>query len=75
MTTWLIVPPDQLDDLAALNAINPLKNCTCVQTYGGLYLTNADKLGDTYWADYQEWLQALEVFEGEPDIIPPPNEG
>jgi len=73
MNEWLTVTDDQLTALNAINDAHPDQKCTAVQTIDSVWVTSADKLGDSYWKDWQEFLQGLTPFEGTP-VFPTPSD-
>lgn len=68
MNNWLIVSNDQLTALNAINDAHPDQKCTAVQTTDGIWVTSSDKIGDSYWSDWQDFLQSLTPFEGTPSF-------
>ena len=66
MTTWLIIPTNRINELDEINAQFNDKLCSYLETNDGVLLTNADKLNDPYWSEYQEFLCSLTQFEGQP---------
>jgi hypothetical protein len=63
---WLIVTPSQNAELEAINEAHPFQKCEPVETADGVLVTTTDKIGSSYWADWQEWLLSLAPFEGTP---------
>ena len=68
MNEWLIVTDEQLIALNNINDAHSDQKCTAIQTTDGTWVTSADKLGSEYWTDWQELLQSLTPFEGEPSF-------
>jgi hypothetical protein len=68
MNNWLIITDEQLITLNAINDAHDSAKCTALQTVDGIWVTSADKLGSEYWTDWQELLQSLTPFEGEPSF-------
>jgi hypothetical protein len=63
---WLIVTPEQNSELDVINNAHPFQKCSPVETADGIFVTTTDKIGSSYWADWQEWLLSLTPFEGTP---------
>ena len=68
MSEWLIVPSDRLAELDAINAAHEGQRCTALQTTTGVWVTGSDKLEDSYWADWHEFLDSLSEFVGMPEF-------
>jgi hypothetical protein len=67
--SWLILPPDQQDALAALNAAQTDRAISPVSTADGILLIGADLLGDPFWDDYQALLVMLSPYVGDPIFL------
>jgi hypothetical protein len=68
MNNWLIVTDEQLVVLNEINDQHSHAKCTALQTTDGIWVTSADKINNEYWTDWQEFLQSLTPFEGEPSF-------
>ena len=68
MNNWLIVTDEQLIALNAINDLHDSAKCNAIQTVDGTWVTSADKINNEYWTDWQELLQSLTPFEGEPSF-------
>jgi hypothetical protein len=71
---WLIVTPSQNAELEAINDAHSFQKCQPIETADGFLITTTDKIGSSYWADWQEWLLSLTPFEGTPVWPTPPVE-
>jgi hypothetical protein len=71
---WLIVPEDKLAELQAINEVHEDRKCEPMQTTTGVWVTGADKLGDSYWVDWHDFLSSLTEFEGVPEFPRPEEE-
>jgi hypothetical protein len=71
MNEWLIVTNDQLTALNTINDAHSDQKCTAVQTTDSIWVTSADKIGNNYWADWQDFLQSLTPFQGIPTFPTP----
>jgi hypothetical protein len=63
---WLIVTPEKLVELQEINLRFSDRKCTPAKTNEGVLVTNADKLQDSYWESYHQFLSSLTPFKGTP---------
>lgn len=57
---WLVVSPESLAELERLNAAHEDRKIEPVPCGDGTLLVSDDVIGDSYWADYSEWLSGLQ---------------
>jgi hypothetical protein len=72
MSLFLIVPKERVSEMDDINSGFSDRVSTTTETIDGVLLTNADKLEDTYWKAYHDFLSSLSAFTGQPIWPTPP---
>lgn len=69
---WLIVTPEKMVELDAINALFTDRKATPQITTDGTLIIWNDLLGDDYWEAYHDFLKSLDVYDKDPvwPIVP-----
>jgi len=67
---WLILPPEKLPDLEAINQAHNDRRIDPIKTIDGVLLISADLATDSFLADYHEILFGLSPYDKIPTFDP-----
>jgi hypothetical protein len=56
---WVVVPPEALESLDAINAQHEDRRIEPITDADGHLVVSDEPLGDAYWADWHEWLRGV----------------